>query len=389
MTLRTGIALLALFGGTVVGCRTKIVPTGVACGPGTDVVDGLCVPATSISCGDGTTLVNGRCQAPQCGLGTMLKNGQCVIADAVCGPGTVLVGNQCRATDPLSQVTVPETPEPNDSASSAAKFTLPEVGAAPIVLGGTVDAVQGNVSDFDWFVFSASAQQRIRIEATAVGAPSIGVILAPTATPDSGVSPLQRFVVSFDSRTASREIVLPVGGEWALQVSDADNLGLSTAPASGGADFSYYVKVSQVTSPAMLPLPLGPSVSGALTSGDVFRLVPDVSVLPIVDVRLTPPDGVAPFRGVRTLWAVDASGKLVFSANDVVSSDGSVQPMSTQRILVPAAGLTVGVDYVYGRLPAGGASPGGEADLEPAVLRQRHAAQRRGARSRLLVADPS
>lgn len=55
-------------------------PSGLTCGPGTQLVDDQCVPAGSIECGPGTQLVEGACVPTgslECGAGTVEVDGKC------------------------------------------------------------------------------------------------------------------------------------------------------------------------------------------------------------------------------------------------------------------------------------------------------------------------
>ncbi|TVR03282.1 MAG: hypothetical protein EA398_05390 [Deltaproteobacteria bacterium] len=66
----------------------------IACGEGTTLEDGQCVPDALAppSCGEGTTLRDGRCvrTEPPCGAGTVLRGDACVPDAEACGAGTTL-----------------------------------------------------------------------------------------------------------------------------------------------------------------------------------------------------------------------------------------------------------------------------------------------------------
>lgn len=73
-----------------------------ACGSGTtyDTATGTCIGNGSIRCGENTTQVNNVCTAPApggatCGAGTVLDNGQCVPDGSSCGEGTAIINGVC------------------------------------------------------------------------------------------------------------------------------------------------------------------------------------------------------------------------------------------------------------------------------------------------------
>ncbi len=329
------LAMVAAVAGS--GCGSS-----VTCGPDTREESGVCVAKTLSSCPEGTVLADGACR-DACGAGTVFKNGQCTVADAICGAGTELVDGSCRMVDALARVTLREATEPNNAAANAARFELPGVGAAPVVLGGVVAAPRATEADLDGYVFTATAGQRIRLEGTAVGLPAIAMVLEPVSSPGR----LRRYVVSLDQRDASRELVLPIGGEWILWVSDAANLDLGGQRAArGGELFTYTVAVSQVAAANIRTVDASGLATGQLVDGDRFALAADPANTRLVHLELPTPDGQLPYDGIRSLWATDAAGRLVFEQTDLLDAQGSLQPMVAVDVVVPDGGLTIGVDLV-------------------------------------------
>ena len=70
---------------------------GEACGPGTMVVNGICM-AEIVACDD--EVINGVCMASiQCGEGTILHVDTCIadVSISYCGEGTIFSGGKCVA----------------------------------------------------------------------------------------------------------------------------------------------------------------------------------------------------------------------------------------------------------------------------------------------------
>jgi len=87
-------------------CSDDSTSSGVDCGPGTNQVEGECVPI--VSCGDGTIQADTLCVPDDdhlvCGEGTTAGtddagNAACVPTGEQCGDGTELVGGVCVPTD--------------------------------------------------------------------------------------------------------------------------------------------------------------------------------------------------------------------------------------------------------------------------------------------------
>jgi hypothetical protein len=332
------LALLLLSAASLAACGSS-----VTCGEGTRLEDGACVPEALASCPAGQARVNGACTNP-CKAGTQFADGSCTVAASVCGPGTELLDGTCRVADPMARVTVRERAEPNDGTDNGTPFTLPAQGAAPVVLGGVVGAAdKDGLADFDVFLFTATAGQRILVDAVAVGAPAVAVVLEPVEP----AGKLARFVASTGGRGASRELVLPVGGQWTLSVTEPGNLvQLGGGPVRGGETFTYAVSVSTLPSRPLRPLAAASPGSGKLSDGDVYELTNSSTAPAIVELRLAASDPAQPFDGLRTLWATTPEGEFVVEQSDVRAT-GAIARMGIVRLAVPPGGLRVGVDYVY------------------------------------------
>lgn len=313
---------------------------GSECGDGTVEENGVCVPEGLGKCGAGTALQGGECK-PACGAGLTAGVNGCIIAQGTCGAGTELVEGQCRVLDYMRGVTQAEAAEPNDTAASAQRFTLPAVGGPAAVLGGRVDVARATGADFDWFVFQGLPMQRVKLEAIAVGAPSIAVELVPAAGPAS----LTRYVIALDARQTTRELVLPVGGDWLVKVSETNNFsGLLSKAPRGAESFTYVVKVSSLAPPTPHAL-TGAESTGSYLAGDVYSIAGGAQV-GFTQLALAS-NGTPAFQGTRVVWAVDADGNLAFAAADGFdTSTGAVTPMDLPRFPVPQGGLTVGIDAV-------------------------------------------
>ncbi len=340
-----GLALAALGGCTAAG------PI-VTCGDGTTLSNGQCLPSSIVRCGDGTTLsAEGTCQPNStltCGEGTVAKDGACVPASVItCGPGTVLTGTACTPEDLMKRVTVPEASEPNFPATNAT-FTIPEIGAPAVVLGGFVNKTADGEADLDGFTFTAKRLTRIRIAAKAFGSPTAAFLLQPckagvTPCELDGVANFGRFALSTESRDSGRNIVIPYDGTYVLLFSDSSNL--SGGLTMGGDSFSYFAEVTQVAQPAPVPLSVGTAYSGdgSLLVGNSIDAEGDDR---LYDFTLAPDSPTAPLLGQRALWATGADGKMLFSVNDESDIFGTT-PIDTQRVVLPVGTSQVFFDYVF------------------------------------------
>lgn len=227
---------------------------GTACGPGTEEVAGVCVPALRCgpgtvpdgdrcrpqcapgenwdgqacvavtSCAPGTVAQGGSCvplcgpdqswngktceDLPPCGPGTTRhpQTGTCVPDESACAPGTTLQNGVCvptlecgPGTHDVSGACVPDgLPEADvleaEIDGQAAEFPLPAAGAA-IRLGGTVDVPEDKngdgYADGDWDAFRFTAPA--------------GTWLRLSATSDGATLPA--FLLDFDLLDAEGRLV--------------------------------------------------------------------------------------------------------------------------------------------------------------------------------------
>lgn len=334
--LVTAVALMA-----AVGCAQPLV-----CGEGTKAEAGQCIPESLSRCGRGTRLDAGQCVPDErfaCGDGTQELDGQCRPTAARCGAGTHELDGECIVADPMRRVTVPEKPEPNDSTTGAARFTLPAAGAPAVVLGGVVHPPVNGEGDLDIFVFEGRAGQRLRLTGHAVGAPSVGVVLSSMT---DGVE-FQRIALSSSSRNGSREVVIPLDGEWMLIVTDQSNIagGLTV----GAHDFSYTVDVELLQAQPLKALPANGQVRGVVQDLDLFAVEASADRF-LFDVKLAAPAGN--IDGLRALWATTPGGKsFLFNLFDELYSDSygntTLDPLDAQRLVFPRGTSTLAVDYRY------------------------------------------
>jgi hypothetical protein len=339
--------VFCVLAGVLTGCATPLT-----CGPDTKVESGRCVPTVLSRCGEGTKLVGADCvpAAPlTCGPGTVASEGSCLpAASLTCGAGTEEKGGVCVLLDPLRRVTVPEGAEPNIPPGRPARFTVPEPGAAPVVLGGVIGPVVQGQPDFDGFAFTGHRLQRLHVEGKAIGAPSVGFALQPCkAINPAGcdldtVRKFPRFALTSSARGAGRDLVIPWDGDFVLLVSDESNL--SSGLPFGGADFSYTVDVTQVPQPEPAPLTPGTAATGVIEAieGHALDVTSDQTLF---DVTLAAPAATA--SGVqRALWASGADGSLLLSTVDDTTY-GFLIPIAPVRLAFPPGRSLLFVDDVF------------------------------------------
>ncbi|MFM2151641.1 MAG: hypothetical protein RL199_76 [Pseudomonadota bacterium] len=329
-------SLIVLLAGVLGACAPK--PT-ITCGTGTSEENGVCVPVSVAQCKEGQSLVGDTCK-PVCGAGTIYVGNVCTVADAACGAGTTLVGGQCVVADPLASATVRENAEPNDTTATATRLELPAIGQPAIIAGGVVAAPADGRADFDGYVFTAKAGDTVRVQLTAVGASSVGAVLAPVALGGS----LKRYVVDPVTRSAARDVYLPVGGEWLLRVTDATNLDLFNAEfPRGGADAGYLASLSLVTSASKRSLSIGATEAGDWKGPAVFSINGDEDPR-LVNVGVRAAEGAATLEGIRSVWMTDVNGRFLGEETDKPGVPAAEALLA--RFAVPPAGALLGIDAV-------------------------------------------
>lgn len=340
-----------------VECETGTIPDA----------NGNCVPDPDI-CPDGQGWIGGECQdLVECAEGTILDEndncipdpdlcpegqgwvgGECVDLIA-CGAGTILnpETNECEEIDLLDDVDLFEGVEPNDlvfDGGVATPFTLPANLNETIILGGTIgpatnldDDPRTLEADYDSWTFSGTAGQRILIEATAIGAPSVGFVVHHR---DSGEAiDYQRFALPYASRNGRREVVLPLTGTYEIMVGERSNLielfpvlGEMFGDFDGSADYTYIVAVTPINNPApttrtAATLPL--DHSGDLA--DVEQFLVDMEPGSLVAATLTTSSDAV----LSGYWLTEAD-----------YDDYTGDLFLTGIHSVPAGGLLVTADYI-------------------------------------------
>lgn len=353
LNARIAAAAALLFSSALIaGCADPIT-----CGTDTVRVGNECRPQSLVKCGAGTRLEGSDCvleTAPlSCGPGTVAQDGACVPEKTLtCGAGTEELDGKCVTIDPFKRVTVPEIGEPNVPPGKATRFAVPAIGAAPVVLGGTIHRIDQNGADLDGFIFRATALSRLKFEPLAIGTPTIGFTLAPCVREGADVCEIDqaktfnRYALTIEARQSGRELVIPYTGDYLMIVSDLSNL--TGGLPLGDKSFSYTIDVTQLPQPAPSPLEVGTPVTGKFDTltGHSFEVTADA---PLYDLTLDEQPDADPFVGTRALWAVDATGRLAASTEDPLVF-GTTVPMKPVRALFAPGTAKVFVDYVYALL---------------------------------------
>lgn len=255
------VAGLALAGGCGDNSR--------ACGVGTRVEDGYCVP---IGCGAGTVSdeETGECVPDGtvvCSNGTRFNplTSRCEVDPSACQNGTVLVDGAC--VDPAAGMVVDlnEGPEPNAmnvieaGESRAGNIVL---GDKPFVVHGTLVPHAGDAPDIDTYVLTITAPTLVHVTADGLGVNASFVVTSPDV-PD-----WHRFAINLSGDTSERDVYLPRTGTYLFSIGQtstmfeyADN-GTAGTTADRG---DYYATFS----PRALPTPttLTATASGTLEPG--------------------------------------------------------------------------------------------------------------------------
>ena len=302
------------------------------CGPGTSLnpdTEQCEATGPQVSCADGTTEVAGECVADNpCPDGEVFRNGACIPGAALCGQGTVWRAGECVPFDPLVDVVDTEGAENNDPAyGGTATPVVPGVDGDVTLVKGTIGPAEdldgdedGTLDpDFDGFVFEAVAGQRLMVQATAVGAPSVALEVAFLG--DGGYL---RAAIPFGDRNAQRQIVAPWTGSYLVRVGELSNFAGVGGVPQGAEGFTYLFGIATLA--AQAPTPLAPDGE---VSGDI-RTLPQFSVETQADavaIRLITDPAVA------SVWFA-------------TSPDFSVYAGAQTYLRVPEGGLLVTADYV-------------------------------------------
>lgn len=276
---------------------TCVADPSFRCGPDTFEEDGECFPEFVTSCGEGTVAADGRCRPYEevcgpgttqtsqsncrpsgeiCGEGTTydVQLRQCVRTSSLtCGPGTIIRDDQCL---PLSAVysALMENPDLDKTAPGAPEeITLKEAGE-PFVFIGTITTDSEHSDDApraseDIYRFQGQAGQILRIGVYSLGLPNPGFTFIGENGSYERLSDLGAGI------EASRQLVLPMDGEYELTVSSILQLS-ERGEAMGGDDWDYVGFIEVVDAPTAQNV----SITNALLTGSVknaqenlFRIV--------------------------------------------------------------------------------------------------------------------
>ncbi len=260
------------------------------CAPGTELVNGECLPACSdIEYWDDT--LEECVEYPECGVGTVLNEatGECdplitecapgtvfdeatgtCIPEVVCGADTHPENGEC-VPNVLPEPNVPEAAENNDVMfdGTPAQFDIGAVNET-VTLGGVIgvpsDLDDDGLIDADWdsFVFLADAGTYLEIRAISEGAtmPAFAI----WGIDDDNYIVYDRWALNPNGIESMRRAYLPIDGVYVIQVSDFTNalghpfaFGLNTIPV-GGEEFTYFIKVTTLPAPVFTDVDTIPDV---------------------------------------------------------------------------------------------------------------------------------
>lgn len=242
------------------------------CGPGTTNVDGVCTGGGSGSgtCGSGTTNTNGVC-VPNCTDGTMFDPTQgCVFDPGQCHDGTVYIaGKGC--VDPTAGlvVNVDEGAEPNglgivvdhstqdpleaNATVPAGQLTIQDIGQTEVV-HGYIKPFQDEDGDgipdgdADAYTVHVSQPTLVNIAIDGIGGVEGGMVAVEALTgPSDPLAPYRRELLNIDGDTATRQMLFPAAGDYAIVVCDSRTLEIGGP--FGGSAAEYYMSISQVAMP--------------------------------------------------------------------------------------------------------------------------------------------
>lgn len=393
----------------------------VTCGEGTVLQDGACVPeVASPTCAEGTELQNGLClpvrEEPNCGPGTALvgencevlnelceegqawRDGACVTLSELCGPGTLWAEGTCVTVDPLATIPNREAQEPNDPAQGGEAGNIPRLDQnVPWRTAGVLEG-DGVQPDVDVFRFVGNPGERFRVEATAVGAPSVAFLVRYLPDPGQPDPGFVRAAVPFADRNSHRELVLPFAGRYELRLGHAsdilEELGLEARvgdPVSG-AGLTWGMTVERLRNRAPQPVD-GASFETFGTFAELLQAQVQAPEGSLIRVALTPESDAAQpilwgsdtnyggFSQGQTLYQVGAQGLLLTVDNLYEASQrGGFRLQGREATVADAGALAPGRSAaVELTLPGGEEGFARVTTQEPLVLAVRAEAITQGA----------
>lgn len=214
---------------------------------------------SDLECGTGTVETSGECLAD----GSMICTGNttydadsatCVLSESACGEGTVLVDGTCVPFDDTLIADHEEGTEPNDGTLEGAtvpEFELPAIDAAAVTLGGCVEPADFDGDDEldvdqDSWQFSVTVPTLLQV--TIDGRNGFPAAFTITSSDEDLVADgWQRIGLNLTSDGASRQVFLPKAGTYFLTAQDARSI-LTSLP-SGSDTSCYFAQVTQIAIP--------------------------------------------------------------------------------------------------------------------------------------------
>lgn len=307
-----------------------------ACGDGTMLVDGECVP--DATCGAGTTLTDGECLPDGsiiCDQGTMFdaSTGQCVVDPSACASGTVLIGDECVPEDDTLTADLEEAAEPNEM-SGAGSFDVPALNAQT-TLHGCITPKTDGTADQDVWLINASGPALLEITADGVGGLAAGFIMFAYQLDE--LSNYSRYGINLVGDTSKRQVYLPLAGTYLLVMDDSR--ALLTGEAAGDANTCYYTTVEHIPMPSATTATL-PQTMGS-DSGDIAVYSHTASAVgDILDVTQTTATG-----SLRPAFILLKDG--AFHDSAAFDAQTGAPVVSTVGGLEAAEQIDVIVDNVY------------------------------------------
>ncbi len=241
-----------------------------------------------------------------------------------------------NSTTPNNATTVNNNTAPNNMGGTAdvtevepngfGETDTPTPFTAGQSVGGTIAAGAGETADFDRFSFSAEAGQVLTVSVDAAG----------PGTQDLGADQLVIVVVSEDESVVrqlltsegltSREIFLPIGGTYFLEVLDERAGG----DAMHGGDDATYVIGTSISAPEPDALALPSSTDGDLSDGGIAAFTLNSAEETVVDLETFANRLDTPTALDTVLVVFDpASGTLVSSNDDFLPAEQEIYDSNT------------------------------------------------------------
>lgn len=243
-----------------------------------------------------------------------MATGQCEIDPSACGPGTALVDGVCVNEDDAMSADLQEAAEPNDD-TGAGQFDIPAEGSATTLHGCITPSADGD-RDYDPWIMHADGPMVVEITADGVHGLSGGFEVL-----DASQNPLladyQRVGANLTGDTSKRQVYLPAAGDYVLLMDDSR--AILFGEAAGSADTCYFGTVKHVATPAATPVgfPDSGANSGevevrsftAAATGDIF-----VGLLGTTSTAMIPSVSVTKKGMLQSVASGDSSGNAAIAS---------------------------------------------------------------------------